>query len=70
VVAVREVAELAAGQGLPHGPVVAGVGDHQVTAGPQDAGELGQDRTQVQDMGQREGADDDIDVLVRHGQLV
>jgi hypothetical protein len=41
-----------------------------MTAGPQRASELRQHRRQVEDMLQREGADHDVDMLVRHGQMV
>jgi hypothetical protein len=65
VVAVREVAEPAAGQGLDYRPVGAGIRDHQVAAGPQHAGELGHHRGQFGDMGERQGAHHDIGVVVR-----
>jgi len=70
VVALREIAEITAGQGHDDGSVGAGVRDHQMTSRPQYAGELCQHRAQVEDMVEGEGADYDVDVVVRHGQMV
>jgi hypothetical protein len=44
------------------------VGDHQVTAGAQHAGELGEHRAQVGDVRQRQPADDEVGARVGDGQ--
>jgi hypothetical protein len=46
------------------------VEDHQAAAGAQHPGELGQRRLQVRKVGQGQSADDDVDVVVGHRQIV
>jgi hypothetical protein len=46
------------------------IGDHQVPAGSQDAGELGHHRAERAHMNERQGADDQIRDFIRDRQLV
>jgi hypothetical protein len=70
IVAVRELAEVTVRQGFDARPLVRGVGDHQMTSGPQDADELAHHGGEVEDVGERQRADHQVDALVRYGQLV
>lgn len=45
-------------------PFVVRVGEHQVPAGAQHPGELRHHRPEVGDVGERQGADDDVDLAV------